>query len=107
MESGSVRVPPALVALMVTESVFALVFQDDDPAGGFQSGAAVDHFPGPRRQTQLVAGVTAMPAGGPERGDQFRLVEAAQKVRRGAGDLRGATHRVGGIVLIVEHVIRL
>jgi hypothetical protein len=106
MESGSVRVLSALVALMVPESVFELVFEDDDPAGRLQGGAAVDHLPSPGGQTQLIAGVTTVPACGPERRDQFRLVESAQEVGRGAGDLRGATHRVGGEVLIVEQVMR-
>ena len=63
--------------------------------------------PGPGGEAQLVAGVAAVPAGGAERVDQFRLVEAAQEVLRGAEDLRGAAHRVGGVVLVAEHVIGL
>ena len=47
----------------------------------------------------------AVPSGGPERGDQLRFVEPAQEVLRGTGDLCGAAHRVGGVVVVAEHVI--
>jgi hypothetical protein len=48
---------------VVLEGFFELVFEDDDPAGGFQSGALIDHLPGACGQAQLVAGVAAVPAG--------------------------------------------
>src|SRR3954467_11396570 len=67
----------AFVVLVLPEGFFELVLQDDDPAGGFQWGALVDHLPGAGGKAKLVAGVAAVPAGRSERGDQFRLVESA------------------------------
>src|SRR5690349_1465433 len=39
--------------LVVLQGFLELVFENDDPAGGFQGGAPVDHFSGPGGQTQL------------------------------------------------------
>lgn len=99
--------PAELVVPVLLEGFFQLVFEDDDPAGGFEGRAVVDHLPGSCGQAQLVAGVAAVSAGGAERDDQLCLVEAAQEVLRGAHDLRGAAHGVGGVVVVVEHVVGL
>jgi hypothetical protein len=56
-----------------------LVFEDDDAARGIQCGAVVDEFTGSGREPQLVTGVAAVSALGALRGEQFRLVEAAQE----------------------------
>jgi hypothetical protein len=48
-----------------------LVFQDDDPAGGFHRRPLVDQFPGPGRQPKLVARVAAVATAGAFRLDQF------------------------------------
>ena len=48
--SGAVRLRPALVILVVAQGFFELVFEDDDPAGGFQGGALLDHLSSPHRQ---------------------------------------------------------
>ena len=63
--------------------------------------------PGPVRRGEAGSGSSGGARRRAERGDQFRLVEAAQEVLRGADDLRGAAHRVGGVVLVVEHVVGL
>jgi hypothetical protein len=86
---------------VVASGLFELVFEDDDAAGGLDRGSLVAQLPGPGGQAQLVAGVAAVPTGRAVRVDQFRLAEPAQEVLRRAEDLRGAAHRVGGVVLIV------
>src|SRR6185369_10528054 len=79
----------ALVFLVLPEGFFELVLEDDDPAGGFERDALVDHLSSPCGEAQLIAGVAAVSAGRAERGDQLRLVEPTQEVLRSAGDLRG------------------
>src|SRR5690242_21864189 len=96
-----------MVALVVPQGFLELVLEDDDAAGGGHVGALMAQVSGPGGEPQLVAGVAAVPAGGAVRVDQFRLAEPAQEVLRHADDLRGAAHGVGGVVLIVEHVVGL
>ncbi len=91
--------------LVLPQGFLELVFEDDDAAGGLEGGALVDEFPGAGGQAQLVAGVAAVSAGGALRGDQFRFVEAAQEALGGAEHLGGPAHGVGGVVLVVEHVL--
>jgi len=43
----------ALVVFVLPEGFFELVLEDDDPAGGLQRGALLDHFAGPSGKTQL------------------------------------------------------
>src|SRR6185312_6680371 len=97
--------PRTLLLLVLPEGFLELVFENDDPAGGLQGGALIDHLPRPGGQAQLVAGVAAVPAAGAVRVDQFRLVQATQEVLRGAEHLRGLADGVGRVVLIAEHVL--
>src|SRR3954453_24045044 len=90
----------APVGLVLPEGFLQLILEDDDPAGGFQGGALLDHLPGPCGEAQLVAGVATVATGRPERREEFCLPEPAQEVLRGAGDFRGAAHRIGGVVVV-------
>ena len=84
-----------------------LIFKDDDAARRVERGAAVDEFTNPRRDPQLIAGVAAVSALGALRCQKFRLVEASQEPWGGSQDLCGATHAVGGVVLVIELVVRV
>ena len=64
----------------------------------------VDQFAGAGGDAQLVAGVAAVTALGAQRGDQPGLADGPQEAGRGADHLRGAAHRVGGVVVVVESV---
>ena len=61
--SCSVRVLRALVGLVESEYFLELVFEGDDPAGGFQSVAS-SMISSPVRGAQPVAGVASVLAGG-------------------------------------------
>jgi hypothetical protein len=84
-----------------------LVFEDDDAARCVECGAVIDEFAGPGSDAQLVAGVAAVSALGPLGGEEFRFVEAAQESWGGSQDLSGATHAVGGVVLVIDLVVRV
>ena len=81
-----------------------LVFEDDDAAGGLDGGAVVDEFPGAGGDAQLVAGVAAVAALGPQGGDQPGFADGSEEARRSTDHLGGATHGVGGEVVIVESI---
>lgn len=83
-----------------------LIFQDDDAARRLQRGAVIDQFTSPRRDPQLIAGVAAVSALGALWGEEFRLVEASQERCGGSQNLGGATHAIGGVVLVIELVVR-
>src|SRR4051812_38906810 len=55
--SGGAGFLLVLVVLVLPEGFLELILENDYLAGSFQSGAVVDHFPGTRGETQLVAGV--------------------------------------------------
>ena len=104
--AGAVLSSVGVVPLVKPSGFLELVFENDDAARGVESGALVDQFAGAGSQAELVTGVAAVSAGRAVRRDQFRLVQTAQKCLRGADDFRRTPHRVGGVVLIAEHVIR-
>jgi hypothetical protein len=54
----------AALVPVLPKGFFELVLEDDDPAGGLEGGAMVDHLAGSRGQAQLVAGVASVSAGG-------------------------------------------
>jgi len=83
-----------------------LIFENDDAARGIYCGTTIDQFAGSGRDSQLVTGVAAVSSLGALRDEQFRLVEASEESRSGAKNLRGATHRVRGIIFVIEFVVR-
>lgn len=66
--------------------------------------AGVDQVAGAGRDAQLVAGVTAVAALGPQRSDQPGLTDGPEEPRRRTDHLRGSPHRVGGVIVVVEPV---
>ena len=91
--------------LVLPQGLFELVLQDDDAAGGLHGGALVDHLAGPGGQAQLVAGVAAVSAGRALRGRSVSLRPGCAGSPARRRYLRGPAHRVGGVVLVAEHVI--
>jgi hypothetical protein len=81
-----------------------LIFEDDDPARRLQRGTAGDEFVGAGGDTELVAGVAAVPAIGALRGEEFRSVETTQESLPDPEDVGGLAHAVGGVVFVVEFV---
>jgi hypothetical protein len=61
-----------VVFVVVAQSFFELVLEDDDAAGRGHVGTLITHLAGPGGQADLVAGVTAVPTPGTERVDQLR-----------------------------------
>jgi len=84
-----------------------LIFKDDDAARRIEGGTAVDQFTSPRGDPQLIAGIAAVSALGALGCEKFGLVEASQESWGGSQDLGGATHAVGGVVLVVELIVRV
>lgn len=82
--------------------LFQLVLEDDDAAGGLDGSALVDELPGAGGDAQLVAGVPAVSALGPERGDQAGLSDGPEEAGGGAEQFGRPAHRVGGVVVVVE-----
>ncbi|WP_455710521.1 hypothetical protein [Rhodococcus globerulus] len=66
-----------------------LIFENDDAARRLQRGAAGDEFVGAGGDTELVAGVAAVPAVGALRGEEFRGVETTQECLSDAEDVGG------------------
>jgi hypothetical protein len=84
-----------------------LILQDNDSARRVEASSAVNQFTGPRRDPELIARVAAVSALGALRREQFRLIEASQESRGGSEYLRGATHAVRGVIVIIELSVQI
>lgn len=78
-----------------------LIFQDHDPARALQGVACVDQLAHPRGDPQLIARVATMPPFRALRGQQARTIKGAQKRLGDTKELGGATHAVGGEILVI------